>query len=121
MADASVDVALLIDVLHHTDDPRPLLAECARVTRQAVIVKDHLREGLAAGPTLRFMDWMGNAGHGVRLPYAYLTHAQWNAVFGKTGLRAAWWEERLRLYPPAADWLFGRRLHFVAKLVPVVS
>jgi SAM-dependent methyltransferase len=109
-------VALLVDVLHHTDDPGPLLRECARIASRIVVVKDHLREGLAAGATLRFMDWVGNARHGVRLPYNYFTYAQWQSTLAASGLRVARWEERLGLYPPLADWLFGRRLHFVASL-----
>jgi SAM-dependent methyltransferase len=116
--DASCDVVLLVDVLHHADDAGALLAQCARVARQAVIVKDHLREGFAAGSTLAFMDWMGNARHGVRLTYHYLTRAEWLDLIARTGLTADRWEERLALYPPPADWIFGRHLHFVARLHP---
>ena len=71
-ADNSFDWVTICDVLHHTDDPAAVLAECARVARRGVVIKDHLREGLFAGPTLRFMDWVGNRGHDVRLPYNYL-------------------------------------------------
>jgi SAM-dependent methyltransferase len=121
LADASCDVALLVDVLHHAANAAALLAECARVARRAVIVKDHLREGFAAGPTLAFMDWMGNARHGVRLTYHYFTRAEWRRVMADLGLAADRWEERLALYPPPADWIFGRRLHFVARLVPAAA
>jgi len=119
VADAGCDVALLVDVLHHTDDPGPLLREAARIAARCVIVKDHLREGFAAETTLRFMDRVGNARHGVRLTYNYLTRDAWQSVLTTSGLRAEQWEEHLRLYPPPADWLFGRRLHFLASLVPV--
>ena len=68
-ADRSFDVVMFIDVLHHTDNPSTLLAEARRVARQVVILKDHCRDGFLAGPTLRFMDWVGNARHGVVLPY----------------------------------------------------
>ena len=27
------------------------------------------------------MDWVGNRGHDVRLPYNYLSKAEWNAIF----------------------------------------
>lgn len=37
-ADGSVDVALLIFVLHHAEDPRVLLREASRVARRAVLV-----------------------------------------------------------------------------------
>ncbi len=116
LADASCDVALLVDVLHHTDEPRVLLRECARIARHAVIVKDHLREGFAALPTLRFMDWVGNAPHGVRLPYHYLTRDEWRELLASERLTATRWDERIGLYPGVADRVFGRRLHVLAKI-----
>ena len=53
--DDSVDVVMFVDVLHHTDDPKILLREARRVARRAVVLKDHTRDGLFAGLTLRFM------------------------------------------------------------------
>ncbi len=114
--DDSVDAMMFVDVLHHTPDPRVLLGEAARVARRAVVVKDHLLTGPLAGPTLRFMDWFGNARHGVRLPYNFWTPEQWNAAFAERNLTPEDWIERLRLYPRPADWLFGRRLHFLTRL-----
>lgn len=113
---ASVDVVLMVDVLHHTDDPTVLLREAARVARSAVLVKDHLREGLGARVTLRAMDWVGNARHGVRLPYNYWSRAQWASAFDKLGLVVERWESALGLYPKPAGWLFDRSLHFVGLL-----
>ena len=84
-ADNSFDWVTIVDVLHHTDDPAAVLAECVRVARKGVVIKDHLREGIAAQETLRFMDWVGNRGHDVRLPYNYLSKAEWHAAFDKIG------------------------------------
>jgi ubiquinone/menaquinone biosynthesis C-methylase UbiE len=113
----SVDVVTIIDVLHHADDAAKLLSECARVARRAVIVKDHLREGLLAGPTLRVMDWVGNARHGVALPYNYFSRAEWRSMFARIGLRETEWNEKLALYPVPADWIFGRHLHVLVTLM----
>ena len=115
-ADQSVDCVLLVDVLHHTVDPAVLLREAARVARGAVIIKDHLLEGILAGPTLRFMDRVGNARHGVALPHNYWTRDQWTRAFAQLALSVRAWEEKLALYPPPADWIFGRSLHFLARL-----
>lgn len=117
--DKSVDHVTIVDVLHHTDDPAAVLAEASRVARRSVVVKDHLREGLLAGATLRLMDWVGNRGHDVRLPYNYLNRAEWDAVFARAGLVEDARLEALQLYPAALDWAFGRGLHFVNRLVPM--
>ena len=116
--DASVDVVMFVDVLHHTDDPEVLLREARRVARRAIVLKDHTRDGLLAGPTLRFMDWVGNAPHGVALPYNYWPERRWREAFERLGLSPATWRGALGLYPPPASWLFDRSLHFIARLVP---
>lgn len=115
-ADSDVDVVMMVDVVHHAEDPGALLAEASRVARRAIVIKDHLREGFLAGPTLRLMDYVGNAHHGVRLPYNYWTRRQWDAALQGLGLRILSWNDALGLYPAAADWLFGRGLHFLAVL-----
>jgi SAM-dependent methyltransferase len=117
--DDSFDVVMFVDVLHHTVDPRALLREAVRVGK-AILIKDHCRDGLWAGPTLRFMDWVGNAHHGVALPYNYWTRAQWTAVFEELGLQAIEVNASLGLYPLPASWFFDRALHFVTSLEPVV-
>jgi SAM-dependent methyltransferase len=114
-ADRTFDFALLVDVLHHTDDPAALLREVGRVARH-LIVKDHYRNGLFADARLRFMDWVGNAPHGVRLPYNYLSRGEWAAMWRDGGFTVERKSEDLRLYPAPADWIFGRGLHFVVKL-----
>ena len=111
-------VAMFVDVLHHTDDPEAVMREAKRVATDGIVIKDHFRNGLLAGPTLRFMDWVGNAGHGVRLPYNYLAREQWQAIWARLGLRIDRLTDRVGLYPPPASWLFGRKLHFIARLAP---
>lgn len=114
--DASFDICMFVDVLHHTADPLVLLAEAARVAREGVVLKDHLREGVLAEETLRFMDWVGNARHGVVLPYNYLNELQWKAAFARAGLEVETWNSSVGLYAAPVDLVFGRRLHFVARL-----
>lgn len=113
--DNAFDAAIVVDVLHHTDDPAAVLAEISRVA-PVVIVKDHLRDGLLAGATLRFMDWVGNAAHGVRLPYNYLSRREWKRIWAALGLTAGAFATRLSLYPRPFAWFFDRGLHFVTVL-----
>jgi SAM-dependent methyltransferase len=115
-AEGSFDIVMFVDVLHHASKPLTLLREAARVARQAILIKDHLVEGTFAYSTLRFMDWVGNARHGVALPYNYWTLAKWNRVLDDLGLNIDFWESNLRLYPFPADLIFGRSLHFFALL-----
>lgn len=116
--DASFDSVVFVDVLHHTDDPAILLAEAARVARRAVVIKDHCRDGFLAGPTLRFMDWVGNARHGVALPYNYWPERRWRAAFERLGLAVEEWKGAVDLYSWPASMVFGRGLHFVSRLGP---
>lgn len=118
MGDHSVDVVMFVDVLHHTNDPLVLLREAKRVARQAILIKDHCKDGFLAGPTLRFMDWVGNAHHGVVLPYNYWSEQRWRAAFAELGMTIDAWTQRVPLYPWPASWLFQRRLHYVARLLP---
>ncbi len=114
--DDSFDVVMFIDVLHHTDDPEALLREARRVARRAVLLKDHTRDGVLAGPTLRFMDWFGNAPQGVVLPYNFWPEGRWREAFEHVGLIPTAWNSRLHIYPAPGSWFFDRSLHFIARL-----
>ena len=118
-ADRSFDVVMFVDVLHHTSDPRILLREASRVGK-AILIKDHFREGFLANETLRLMDWVGNARHGVALPYVYWDRKQWARAFGDLGLLPEL-EMSPALYPVPFSWIFDRKLHFIARLVKRVN
>ncbi len=109
---------LFVDVLHHTRDPIVLLREAKRVARKGIVIKDHCSDDLFDYWTLRFMDWVGNAPHGVVLPYNYWSRQQWLAAFAELQLKVAVWQDRLGLYPSPASFLFERKLHFIAVLTP---
>jgi SAM-dependent methyltransferase len=114
--DDTFDCVMFVDVLHHTLDPSIHISEAARVSKRYLVIKDHLLEGVFAGPVLRFMDWFGNRGHEVVLPYNYLSRTRWEEIFSHAGLEVDLWIDRLGLYSAPAAWLFERRLHFVARL-----
>ena len=116
--DGSMDAVMLIDVVHHAADQRALLREVARVAGTTVLIKDHFVRGLFAHPTLRFMDWVGNARYGVRLPYSYWTPSQWNDAYREAGLTVTTLRDQLGLYPWPVTLLFERGLHFIAALAP---
>jgi SAM-dependent methyltransferase len=116
--DDEVDVVMLCDVLHHAEDPHVLLAEVARVARRAIVLKDVTPLGPLSDSTLRFMDWVGNARHGVPLPYLFWSQAEWRSAFAELGLSVDEVRRRLGLYPPPANLLFEKRMHFIVRLLP---
>jgi SAM-dependent methyltransferase len=114
--DKTFDAVMFIDVLHHTENQMRLLSEAARVTRNTIVIKDHRLNGPLAGPTLRLMDWMGNARHGVALPYDYWSEDKWTKAFSSLNLVVETWNTDLKLYPSLPNLIFGRSLHFLARL-----
>ena len=50
---AAFDALIIVDVLHHADDPALLLREAARVARRSILIKDHTSDRFLAVPTLR--------------------------------------------------------------------
>jgi len=113
--DSSFDAAMLVDVLHHTDDPTILLREAARVSPN-VVIKDHTKDGLLAGLRLRFMDNVGNARFGVNLPYNYWSYQKWQEACRALDMDVSMWRAKLGLYPWPATYVFDASLHFLACL-----
>jgi len=114
--DSSFDAVMLVDVLHHAENPEQLLREAVRVARKTVIIKDHLLSGILAGPTLRFMDKIGNLRHDVNLVYNFWKKEKWMQTISSIGLSIADWREHLGIYPWPLNLVFDRSLHFVSRL-----
>ena len=118
-ADGEYGVAMAIDVFHHAADAEALMAEMKRVARGSLVIKDHLLHGLPSELTLRAMDWVGNARHGVRLPFSYWSEAEWRGVWDRCGIRPVTIVRHLNLYPFPLSLVFERDLHFIATLEPM--
>lgn len=95
---ASVDVVMLIDVLHHSPVPEVVLAEAARISRKTILLKDHYYTGSVGLRLLKIADYWGNKAYGVALPYRFLRPAEWEALFRATRLRVGH-EHRFRYNP----------------------
>jgi SAM-dependent methyltransferase len=116
LPDATVDVSMFVDVLHHTHNIHEVLGEAVRVSRRFLLIKDHLSESPVDYYTLKLMDWIGNRPHGVVLPNNYQSRSQWDAYFAGAGLNLRAWQGQIPLYPFPFKGIFGRTLHFVALL-----
>ncbi len=114
--DNSFDTIMIVDVLHHTDDPKAIVAELARVSSRYVIIKDHVKSGIISYIKLRAMDYVGNAHYHVRLPYNYQTEKQWRCIFETNDLKVVSMQRHLNLYTGIFHLLFDRELHFIAML-----
>ncbi|HLJ16159.1 MAG TPA: class I SAM-dependent methyltransferase [Bryobacteraceae bacterium] len=116
LADLSVDVAILADVLHHDDDPKALLAECLRISRRLVVIKDHILSGPLAHARVSLLDWAANVPYGVKCTYSYNTPEQWRHWISELGVAVVEERTSLNLYPWAINLVFGGRLHYFAVL-----
>jgi SAM-dependent methyltransferase len=112
--DRTFDGCLFVDVLHHSQDAGVILRDACRVSREFILVKDHLAENWFDHATLRFMDWVGNRPHGVVLPYAYLSSSEWSELIDSVGLESVDTDRNVPLYPSPFSLLFGRGLHFIS-------
>ena len=116
--DDQFDAVMLVDVLHHCDEPDVLLAEVARVARRAILIKDHTVAGPFGRSILHFMDWVGNRGHGVRLVYNYWTAHQWDDTWQRHGLTVVECRRRLKLFPAWSRWALESGPHFLIHVAP---
>ena len=113
---ASVDVVQFVDVLHHTTNIESLIKEAARTTKQYIVIKDHEYATGLDYQILKFMDWVGNAPHGVKVIYNFKRRSYWEKVFSDANLEIVSYTNDIPLYPFPFNLVFGRKLHFIALL-----
>lgn len=114
--DKSFDFVMLVDVLHHADEPELLVKECARVARKFLLIKDHICDTPWDRKRLCFMDWVGNYRFGVSLPYNYFSRRGWEELFMANNLLRESNIDKLNIYPWPFTNLFDDNLQFMARL-----
>ena len=115
----SFDVVLLADVLHHAHDPLGLLAECLRVSRRCVALKDHFAFGFWSDRLLWAMDVVGNASAGVEVTGRYLPPQAWVELVNHAGGRIAQLHWPLRIHDLPWRTLTRSSLQFAARIEPI--
>ncbi len=83
----SFDCVMLIDVLHHDNNPEEVLREAKRVSRKYILIKDHYWDNEVDFTLLKVVDYAGNKPCGVRLPYNFMKINEWNGMFNRTDLK----------------------------------
>lgn len=114
--DNAFDACMFIDVLHHLDHIKEIIAEAKRVASKYIIIKDHLYKNQFDYDTLKFMDWVGNKPHSVEVIFNFKKEEFWKQLFEELGLEIVIFNKQIPLYPFPFNALFGRELHFVTLL-----
>lgn len=114
--DGSFDAILCADMLHHTKSPAAILREACRVARECVVVKDHICDTISDRIILTCMDWLGNTGTGVPLPFEFLSSQQWSDLFCSLPFKEAGRIEGLQYWGWPMRSIVDRRFHFVTVL-----
>jgi len=111
--DRAFDVAILSNVLHHADDQAALFSETCRVTRQRVVIKDHLAASTLDHWKLAVLDILGNRRFGADTQGDYLDRAGWNALFAAVPRARANWYEGLSFRTGPLALAFGNELEIL--------
>lgn len=88
-ADDSFDIVMLVFVLHHNPDPRPVMQEALRVARQGVLVIENDVRGVVKKPVTRVVDSLEFVRRGVPRNYFVKTSDEWLEFFRELPANAA--------------------------------
>lgn len=88
LRDNEVDTTILYTVLHHSSDPKRLLEEATRVTKQRLIIKEAYVEDDIKKMINSFFDWFYNRVIGdedIYVPLNFLKVAGWREILKSCG------------------------------------
>lgn len=118
-ADKSFEAVMIVDVLHHCANPTAVLAECVRVAKRVVAVKDHFSFGAISHRTLYWMDRFGNAKDSIPVAGTYFTPPQWIEMITTAGARMAALDWPIKMHELPWRAIAWPELQFSAKLLPL--
>jgi len=83
--DKSFDVALILTVLHHIEEPDAVLVETQRIAQKIIIIEDIYNNSLQKYATF-FMDWLVNLGYSPA-PHTNKNDKGWRMTFSNMQLK----------------------------------
>jgi ubiquinone/menaquinone biosynthesis C-methylase UbiE len=118
-ADKAFDAVIFVDVLHHTNKHAALLKEAFRVSKNLVVVKDHICRTRFDFVVLAFMDWVGNRPLGIQSIHNYYSQSQWWQLFENVGVAKPEVTWIKGLYPFPFNLIFERNKQVIFRLTAV--
>jgi SAM-dependent methyltransferase len=106
--DKKFDKALLITVLHHTENPLEVLRETKRIAKEIIIIEDIYRNIFQQYLTY-FMDTLVNFGFS-NMTYQNRNDAEWKHVFSALSLKIQAENEKVVLF------FFRQKTYFLTEL-----
>ncbi|WP_313283134.1 methyltransferase domain-containing protein [Delftia tsuruhatensis] len=104
ISDHSVDLVYAIDVLHHCEDPIDTLINLARISKNYLLIKDHVAFSSLDHLTLGILDEIGNRKFGIPSNYHYQRRWEWECI-----LRENNWKTASKIWPaPCHSGLLGK-------------
>jgi SAM-dependent methyltransferase len=85
----SFDCVMIIDVLHHDNNPQKIIEEAKRVSKNYILIKDHYWDTKMDLALLRCIDYICNRPYGVNLPYSFFDTLSWVDLIKNNGLAIA--------------------------------
>ncbi len=88
LANEEADTTILYTVLHHASDPKHLLEEAARITRQRLVIKEAYIDEEDIRMTNSFFDWFYNRIIGdedITVPLNFLKVEEWKKLLASYG------------------------------------
>jgi ubiquinone/menaquinone biosynthesis C-methylase UbiE len=119
--DQTFDAVILADVLHHDEDQQRLLSEAVRISRNLVIIKDHIRGSVLSQQRICLLDWAANAGYNVPCLYKYHDLQEWHTLVKKFSSGVVEERTSIDIYPPFFNQLLGKSLHYFVVFQPAMK
>ena len=82
--DKTFDTAMILTVLHHTDEPEVIIKEAKRIAKRVIIIEDIYKNPIQKYATFA-MDWLVNLGYSYN-PHTNKNDAGWKKTFQEMDL-----------------------------------